>query len=284
MRVSKDIELDLRILPLDSLFPHERVILPLLDSLVKDMQKSGQQRDPILIDNKTKLILDGMHRDSALKILGAKLAVCACFDYLHDTITLARWLRYLKRPDKQTLEKLLTMFDFEPVENNQIAIKLVDTKQAPIALLSNKRAFVSKEKPDLLTVYRYLGDFDRLAEERGLNIEFHSETEDINEPLLKEESTYVLYPLSLVKQDIVDLIPSGRVLPYKTTRHTVPVRPIGLNYPLELLKRGNLRLCEAKLEELVGESTTKVLPPDSTYGGRQYSEPLVIFEHNNKQN
>jgi len=58
------------ILPIDSLKPHEKGSPLYLEMLKREIQKDDVLKYPIIADEKTNVILDGMHRWLALKSLG----------------------------------------------------------------------------------------------------------------------------------------------------------------------------------------------------------------------
>jgi L-serine kinase (ADP) len=269
-------QLDLRIVAVHDLIPHEQVIPLLLDSVRRDIERTGCQRDPIIIDESTNLVLDGMHRRAALESLSSQFALCAAFDYLDETVILQRWLRYFIAPDRQMLDEIIGLFDLEKAENYETAMQMVDSHKSPIALLSGRQSYSSTERYDLQTVYRRLGDFDRIAAESNIQVDFRAESEHSN-PFLSE-SVFVLYPTPFTKEDILHVASNHRLFPYKTTRHLVPVRPMGMYFPFYHLKSDNLEVCNSKLAELVARSQIDLIEPNSWYEGRQYSETLAIFK------
>jgi L-serine kinase (ADP) len=272
----KDHQIDLRILFLDKLIPHEQVIPSLLDSVQRDMRETGYQRDPIIIDKNTNMVLDGMHRHAALRSLSAKFALCACFNYLDETIILQRWLRHFSEPDREMIDELIDVFDFESTSNYETAMKTVDSRESPIALLSRRQSYLSKEKYDLENVCSRLEDFDEIALQRKIKVEFHPENDD--GILFLSESDFVLYPMPLEKEEIMFLASSHKLLPFKTTRHVLPVRPMGVNYPLDLLKQDNIEICDSRLQEIISRSEVDLVRANSLYEGRKYSEALAIFK------
>lgn len=276
VQASRNVTLDFEILPLENLIPHEQTIPSLLESVIRDFERTGYQRDPIIIDTKTKLVLDGMHRRGALEAIGSHFALCAAFDYLDETTVLQRWLRYFIAPDRQFIQEIIGLFDLESVENTKKGMELVDAKQSPIALLSSRQSYISKEHNDLQSVYQRLADFDKLASEREIAVEFRSETE--GDALFLSGSVFVLYPLAFTKHDIIQAGEDHQLFPYKTTRHVVPVRPMGIFFPLDLLKNGTTELCNLKLQEIIERSKIDLIEANSWYEGRRYSEPLAIFK------
>lgn len=77
------------------LIPHERVRLRHAAFALLKMILSGRFDAPILIDSRTKTILDGHHRSYAAHRLGLKIVPCYCIDYLEDESIQV----YTRRPD-----------------------------------------------------------------------------------------------------------------------------------------------------------------------------------------
>ncbi len=274
-QASNNLAIDLRIVPVDELIPHEQTIPLLLQSVTRDLERTRLQRDPILVDSKTMLVLDGMHRRAALESVHCHFAMCAAYDYLADSTKLQRWLRYFVAPDRQFIDATIRLFDLERVENIQIASRQIDSKEKSIALLSNRQSYVSNERYDLTSVYRRVAEFDILASESKISVEYQPDSD--NGDLFLSESVFVLYPLPFSKQDVIQAGESKSLLPHKTTRHIVPIRPMGIYFPLELLKNGSKEQCEQKLQEIVKTSKIEFIEANSWYEGRKYSEPLALF-------
>ena len=55
-------EITLDILPIKDLYIHEEIVPILAERLIENIKKSQFQIDPIIVDEKTGVILDGMHR------------------------------------------------------------------------------------------------------------------------------------------------------------------------------------------------------------------------------
>src|SRR5207245_11653085 len=86
---SRLVEVDLR--PIGSVLPHEETITDLSSRLSDQIRADGFQRDPIIVDRENHVVLDGMHRLSALKELGARHIVGRVVDYSAPEIRLERW-------------------------------------------------------------------------------------------------------------------------------------------------------------------------------------------------
>jgi hypothetical protein len=66
-------DLKMRVVPIDKLKPHEKGSALYLKLIRKELLKDGMLRYPIIADEKTLVILDGVHRWLALKSLGCTL-------------------------------------------------------------------------------------------------------------------------------------------------------------------------------------------------------------------
>ncbi|MFI5419910.1 MAG: hypothetical protein ACHQ1H_02975 [Nitrososphaerales archaeon] len=267
--------IELSIVPLSEIKPHEDTIPDLLDSLTRDMARTKLQRDPLLVDRKTHMALDGMHRRAALQKLGAKFAVCAEYNYLDEEIKLERWLRYFIAPDSNLLSKLSLVFKMKSCPGYRPAAKIVDEDRGSVALLSAAESLVSRQKGNPSKVYEKIKKAAALCKAAKIQVEFAPESSRFE--LFTSESVYVLYPKILRKQDVLYMAEKNRVFPCKTTRHVVPVRPMGIYFPLNDLTNSSYERCTEKLETIVKGSKITREDREVWYEGRRYSEPLAIF-------
>ena len=267
--------IELSIVSLEEIKPHEATIPSFLSSIERDMKRTGFQRDPILIDKKTHMALDGMHRRQALTSLRAKYALCSEFDYTDPSVKLERWLRYLVAPNKDMIRSIVSMYHMKKVHGIKEAIQAVDSGKNGFAILNRRSSFVSQEITNTPEVYEKLEDVDQLCEENQVEISFASDKEKLD--LYSSESVFVLYPAPLQKSDVVAMVKRGSVFPYKTTRHIVPLRPMGIYFPLDMLVHSSKRICEQELKRIVKLSNVVVEERNVWYEGRRYSEPIAVF-------
>jgi len=255
--------------------PHEAVIPSVLDSIVADLTRTGMQRDPILIDNKTHTALDGMHRRAALAKAGAKFALCSEYDYDKDSIKLERWLRYFIAPSDEFISRLIKELEMEEYEDYRDAVRTVDERKSRIALLSAGISYASRRELSVSQVYDSVAMIDELCHEYKIEINYTPESSKFE--LFTSESVFLLYPEIITKRDVMQIAARGRVFPCKTTRHIVPIRPMGVYFPLEMLKHSTEEQCSKELERILKLSTIKLEEREVWYEGRRYSEPLAIF-------
>jgi len=117
------------VLGIDELHIHEEVNDDAVGRIIDSMRETGKFGPPILVDTKTKIILDGHHRYWACKRFGCKRVPAYCVDYGDESVKLRSW-----RPDEditkqdvvnmglsdgifphKTTRHIFTMPDFDPV-------------------------------------------------------------------------------------------------------------------------------------------------------------------------
>ncbi|HUO56117.1 MAG TPA: ParB N-terminal domain-containing protein [Candidatus Paceibacterota bacterium] len=74
----------IRLLNPRALRPHEEIRIPHALMVLVDILFNRSIKHPLLVDQRTGVILDGHHRWWASKQLGLDLVPCYCVDYLHD--------------------------------------------------------------------------------------------------------------------------------------------------------------------------------------------------------
>ena len=85
----------IRLLNIAELRIHEAVDEVQILRIMKSIEESGKFYPPVLVDLKSKVVLDGHHRLWAAKRLGCKRLLCYCVDYTSDDgVVLCSW-----RPD-----------------------------------------------------------------------------------------------------------------------------------------------------------------------------------------
>ena len=99
------------LLRIDELKPHEKGSSFYLELLRREILKDGMLKYPIIVDEKTHVILDGMHRWLALKSFGYELIPVILTDVSKDKIHVGkrRIHRYTNGTDKEiTVEKVIS--------------------------------------------------------------------------------------------------------------------------------------------------------------------------------
>jgi|GEM_PF-573575 hypothetical protein len=269
-------EVNLSIINIEDLKPHENTISELLSSLITDIHTSATQKDPILVDSDSHIVLDGMHRLEALRSVGARFIVCAEYNYLDSSVRLERWLRRIDERGELALKILTGIFNLKPCASQRDAVAQVNSDKGKVAVLTGSGALISSESLEKLEAYSRMARFDKICMLEGLKVAFASESSVFDH--LKSSSSLIVYPPMLTKSEILEIAKSRKLLPWKTTRHIVPLRVLGIEFPVEILKKNDEigKIQESLSSTLQGRDIEFRLP-NTIYEGREYPEPLAIF-------
>lgn len=94
--------------------PHERIDDARLKNLSEEILSDGILKRPIVVDEKTKIIIDGHHRVEALKMLGCtKIPVCYV-DYMCESIDLKTTAKNMVITKNKVIEAALNNNPFNP--------------------------------------------------------------------------------------------------------------------------------------------------------------------------
>ena len=100
--------LKLGVTPIDKLLLHEATIDEPLNALKESLGGPGPQIHPIIVDEKSLVILDGMHRTIALKDLGFKYIAVQLVDGMDESISLEKWYRIIHGQGREVMVEDLT--------------------------------------------------------------------------------------------------------------------------------------------------------------------------------
>jgi len=87
------------ILSIQEFKEHEKVNKRRLEQLKQEIKSDGMLKDPIIVDKKTKIILDGHHRYNSIKQLGYNKILAYFVDYASPKI------RVVSRREKKVTKK-----------------------------------------------------------------------------------------------------------------------------------------------------------------------------------
>jgi L-serine kinase (ADP) len=82
---------EFRLLPVDSLHPHEQTDEADVDRLVDEIRRLGLVREPIWVSKEEGVILNGHHRYASLRRLGVRSVPAWVIDYADPAMELHRW-------------------------------------------------------------------------------------------------------------------------------------------------------------------------------------------------
>lgn len=258
--------------PIKGLRPHEETVRSSLDALVVLLRRDPVLRHPIVVDEKTGLVLDGTHRLAALVELNCHLAPCALVDYQDSRIMVKRWFRKIEG---------ISLGDFKP-KLAMMAPRQVESTKAE-QCLSNRTCYASIEDTQSSLVFSsstsdpvelaYAGfEIEKIARKDRLQITY----EDKKTP--PNSNGFIISTIAVDKPEVIEASSHRRVFPPKTTRHIIPSRPLGIGVSLALLRESELGGAQRKLLKHLHSKRLVRKPEGSWVGSRRYQEEVFIFE------
>jgi len=283
--------LELRILHVNDVYPHEETILPQVRKISRNMEKEEIVLDPLLVSKGSLAILDGNHRLEALKRIGARFFPACLLPYKDPLIEVKTWLRFVKGIYPEDLIPVLNRITF-PV------VKIETIKRS--STVSNFKHFLrdsdfsfsiftrssiirikGRERTDLTYSLELLRVFELSLSQMGGYLRYLED--DKLDGLLKNlrEREIVVLPPRSTKEDVVKMARKDYLMPPKSTRHIVPIRPLNLGIPLSMLKDYSITLSYANrtLDKILKRKISRRLPRNQVIGGRKYPEEILLFEN-----
>jgi hypothetical protein len=278
--------LDLRILPLAELLPHERTDPRRVDPLAARLRDEALLRNPPIVaplayGDPRFVVLDGANRVTALRAMGFPHIIAQVVDY--SSVALHTWHHAitLYRAD-DLIAQIAVIPGLTCEQTDLIHARALLARREALAFVSVDRipplggapvpvAYVVegghtlRERTDLLNqlVDRYEGvsriqrtTSDTLAEVRAS---------------FPDTCAVVVFP-HYEPAEIIDLVREHVELPAGITRHVLPLRALRVNYPLDVLRsQDTIEAKHAHLREWVAQKM-------ATRQVRTYSEPTVLFD------
>jgi hypothetical protein len=267
------------ILDISSLHLHEEILPQLLNRLVETINEDDMLKHPIIVDRKTLVVLDGMHRVAALKRLNCeKIPVCLV-DYENPAVTVGCWYRTIKGTSKLRnfrfqLQHLGTIEEVEKLDETFIGVSPIVA-----AVKNGNKAFLVRSPfRNFKEAYKIIERIEKHLRKAGFKIGYETETDALRR-LMKHEVDAVLLTPKLTKEAIIETALAGEVFTYKATRHVIPARPLFLNVPLPLLKDTGKSSEEVnrELKSMLQKRRLKKISAGSLLDGRRYEEDIYIF-------
>ncbi|MDA4123434.1 MAG: ParB N-terminal domain-containing protein [Thaumarchaeota archaeon] len=259
-----DKKIRLELLSIAELKPHEETVGHFSDDLVARIMKEGIQRDPVIVDEKSLVVLDGMHRLQGLRKIGARFVVANLLDYSSGEVKLSRWLRVVRSPSPAFFNSLLADLDMKKDPSSKS-----DTSQS-VRVWYHGEMF-SSTSTSFAEVCASMKRFDSSVTAAGGRVEFMDE-ETFHLSTDEMDVAVLLTPV-LQKNQVIHAGTSGALLPPKSTMHVFPLRPVGVDYPIKDLSTDG-----GDLAQVLGHRRTKRIEPPAFHGGRLYREELLVLE------
>jgi hypothetical protein len=269
------------ILDISSLHLHEETIPELLNTLVETIRQDKVLKHPIIVDKRTLVVLDGMHRVAALERLDCKKIPVCLIDYKDPAVTVGCWYRTIKGKSLgKDLSAQIQHLGTSIEEVEKLDETLIGVSPIIAAIKKSDRSFLIRFPfRDLKEAYQIIGRFEERLRKGGFEIGYETETDALRK-LEKHEVDAVLLTPKLTKEAVIETALSGEVFTYKATRHVIPARPLFLNVSLSLLREGEKSLDEVnrELKSMLEKKRLKKILAGSLLDGRRYEEDVYIFE------
>jgi len=260
----------LKVIPIGELVLHEETVGSLTAHLKGAIAKSEQFTNPIIVDRRSKVVLDGTHRVKAFAELGYRNIVCQTVDYFSPEIKVGAWYPGLRCANISDL--------LEAVKAKKVGfargMQEVRKMKAPFLLVLDKgrgkecylvEPVAKPMKPAVLfALQKYvLSKFARMHTVSYI-------PDEVSGKFLKTSGAVLLCRRHFSKKEMLGMALEGVLFPPKTTRHVIPMRILGLDIPLPWL-RLPVEEAQAKLDEAVRKRS-------ATGAIRYYPEPTLVLD------
>jgi hypothetical protein len=261
----------LDVIELEKLKIHEQVVQENLNSLKETMLNTGKLIDPIIVDKKHNIVLDGNHRRKVLEDLKVDYAICQPVDYFDEKIKVGGWyiatnkIDYNKinadEIDEQEAKKMLQNY-----EACLIATKNFENKKKFKVIYCENKSFEGAIEEQKKFFLKNGIDITKSSNGNGNGILF---IEDIREKDFLNMGYLVFQRKIYNKEEVIKNVLDGKIFPPKSTRHQIPNRIVRLNFRLGYLNE-NKESIRMHLEEMIKKRVK--------YGSaRYYTESVIVL-------
>jgi len=270
--------LEIRLEEISKLHIHEQIIPEAVERLSKDISQERQVKHPVIVDKKTLVVLDGMHRVAALQRLGYRLIPVCLVDYDNANIRLEGWFRTISLEIKtnrdigEVLEE--EGYDLQDAACNDLE-RSVHEKKIALGILTTKKCHNIRTNTDgIKETYELIRQIERSLKSAGYKIAYETEKDAMTKVKSGQALAAIIAP-RIMKKDVVDVAVRGQVFVQKATRHVIPARPLFVNVPTEWLNM-NSEAANNRLYDYMSKKKIKHYPPGQTID-RRYEEELYVF-------
>lgn len=254
-------QLDIR--DVKSLLSHEQVISKNIKRLKVAMLNIGHLVDPLVVDSKSGVVLDGNHRKKVLEVIECPYAVCQAVDYSDPGIKVGTWYPVVD----YSIDKIL---DLDSIKHEKVdedaGKKAINDLKAPFMVMTKEKECVLLNPGNykLMEMVEEQNYILSLIEKNSVD---YIPDEEVSR--YKDCGKSILYRRAYTKEDILRTAKEHNPLPPKSTRHLIPGRIIRLNMKLGWLHR-KPEDAKKELERML---------EIRAYSGnvRKYYEPVVVI-------
>ncbi len=283
---SESLRLELEILPVASVFAHERLLAPIADRLTLEFRSTVFLENPVIVDQNL-IVLDGNHRVHVFRRLQFKyIAVCR-IDYMREEARLRYWFRLLANVKSIDLLKSISeefRGRFQYVRDKAALEKIMAENFTCCGVQHGEvfgvLIFDQDVVKDAVSAYDLLEKLQNRFVEEGIAVDYipcqYAHKGEFCECLTQEQ--VILWTPQITKEMVVDAARQERLFAPKTTRHLIPARPLHINIPTSWLKEEvPLETINRRFVEYLKGKGVMRLGPGQVINGRYYEEELFVF-------
>jgi len=197
---------------------HEEVDPFRFKELMKEIVEDGFQRDPIIVDKESSVVLDGHHRRNILKTLGYSKIASYQVQYMEDSIIRVKTWYPIVLESKRRLMQIIKNHGIEltsTTKNNSLNLLVLKGKTFQIA--TDRREVMNALAGKIELKYVSTKNIALSVVQEG-----------------EASGAFIFEPVT--KEDVIKAALSNDPFPPKTTRHIIPSRPKNWFTPLKKLK------------------------------------------------
>ena len=259
---------------------HEEVIPDVVDKLAAKIEADGIFTNPIMVDERSLVVLDGMHRVAAVQKMGYRFMPVCLIDYGNSNVVLSSWHRLLSEsPSLNDVPAIVEKLGLTVAQTSwDIAYSRVENRMAETAIFLRERCFaIHGANSDAKETYDLIKTIENQFRLKACSITYDT-AEGAKQQVYSGKAAAGLMTPTLSKEEVVQVALAGKVFPQKTTRHIVPARPMRADVPNEWLT-GRISLEDAnnRLVELLSSKKIQRLAGGQVLD-RRYEEELYIFQ------
>ena len=283
---TEKLRLELEVVPVESLFIHERILPSVANKLTIEFKTMGHLENPVIID-RNGIVLDGNHRVYVLRKLDFKTIPVCRIDYFHKNMQLRYWFRLLSNIRDVTLIKRVVeeLGGWIQEVANRESLQRTLEENCYCCGIQQSDFFASvhfneDKVHDAVSAYDILEKIQERLSEMGLEFEYipcqHAHKEEFCE-LLKDHEIIIWTP-QITKEMVVEAAKQEKVFAPKSTRHLIPARPLNVNVPTHWLREKiSLEEINDRFCQFLEGKEIKRLSPGQVIDGRFYEEELFVF-------
>ncbi|MCS6870452.1 MAG: ParB N-terminal domain-containing protein [Anaerolineae bacterium] len=276
---AQDVVPDLRIVPVESLIPHEEHDPQRAAPLIERIRAAGTWLNPPVVaplDAQRYVILDGANRHYALKTLGYPHILVQVVNYESSAVQLETWHHVISGMSWfEFLRNLREIKTFQIESTDLLSARAALARREVLAytVLSDNRAYTLNADVNTLAARTaVLREMVDTYKSRGVLNRINTDSISMARRLYPEAVAIVVFP-RYHPAEIMVAARDGIYLPPGISRHIIYGRAMRLNYPLSALAETGETLAE-KNEALRRWIQQRVAERRVRY----YAEPTYLFD------